>query len=105
MANELKNGEVVCIFPEGELTHDGKMNEFKRGIEKLLEIKPVAVVPACLNGLWGSYFSRKYSGKERKAFRRKWSRISVEFAKPIPPEEVTAQKLFDIISGMKTAEE
>lgn len=105
MAAELNNDEVVCIFPEGELTRDGKMNEFKRGIEKLLEIKPVPVVPACLNGLWGSYFSRKYTGKDKKAFRRKWSRISVEFGKPIPPEEVTAQKLFDVISGMKIAEE
>lgn len=105
MADELRNDEVVCIFPEGELTRDGKMHEFKHGIEKLLKITPVPVVPACLNGLWGSYFSRKYSGSERKVLRRKWSRISVEFGKPIPPEEVTAQKLYDIIAGMKTEEE
>ncbi len=104
MAAELKNDEVVCIFPEGELTHDGKMGEFKHGIEKLLETTPVPVVPACLNGLWGSYFSRKYKGKERKPFRRKWSRISVEFGKPIPPEEATVQKLYDIIAAMKTEE-
>jgi hypothetical protein len=63
------------------------------------------VVPACLNGLWGSYFSRKYSGKEHKLFRRKWSRISLEFGAPIPPAEVTADKLFEVISRMKVEEE
>jgi hypothetical protein len=62
-------------------------------------------VPACLNGLWGSYFSRKYSGKERRPFRRKWSRVSLEFGTPIPPEEVTAEKLFEVISKMKVDEE
>jgi hypothetical protein len=62
-------------------------------------------VPACLNGLWGSYFSRKYSGKERRPFRRKWSRVSLEFGTPIPPEEATAEKLFEVISKMKVDEE
>lgn len=102
---ELKDDEVVCIFPEGRLTHDGKMHEFRSGIEKIIQRIPVPVVPACLNGLWGSYFSQKYSGKERKLFRRKWSRISLEFSAPIPPQKVTADKLFEIISEMKGEEE
>jgi 1-acyl-sn-glycerol-3-phosphate acyltransferase len=102
---ELKNDEVVCIFPEGRLTNDGKLHPFRPGIEKMIQRTPVPVVPAYLNGLWGSYFSRKYSGKEHKLFRRKWSRISLEFGAPIPPTEVTADKLFEVISRMKVEEE
>jgi 1-acyl-sn-glycerol-3-phosphate acyltransferase len=80
------------------------MAPFKTGIEKILARNPVPVIPVCLNGLWGSYFSKKYGKGERKAFRRKWSRITVEFGKPIPPEEVTAEKLYEVISKMKVAE-
>ena len=56
---ELADGEVVCIFPEGKLTRDGEMNEFKRGVEKILERRPVPVMPMALRGLWGSFFSRR----------------------------------------------
>jgi 1-acyl-sn-glycerol-3-phosphate acyltransferase len=94
----------VCIFPEGGLTRDGKMHAFKSGIEKIIQRTPVPVVPACLNGLWGSYFSRKFTGKERRPFRRKRSRISIEFGSPIAPTDVTSEKLFGAISRMKTEE-
>jgi 1-acyl-sn-glycerol-3-phosphate acyltransferase len=31
IAQYLKDGELVCIFPEGKLTADGEINEFKGG--------------------------------------------------------------------------
>ena len=104
IAAELQEDEVVCIFPEGELTRDGKMHAFKSGIEKIVQRTPVPVVPACLNGLWGSYFSRKFTGKERRPFRRKRSRISIEFGRPIAPADVTSEKLFTVIGRMKAEE-
>jgi 1-acyl-sn-glycerol-3-phosphate acyltransferase len=104
IAAELQDGEVVCIFPEGKLTQDGTMREFRSGIEKIIQRTPVPVVPACLNGLWGSYFSKKYSGNERRPFKRKWSRISLEFGTPIPPEELSVKKLFEVIHKMKVDE-
>src|SRR5690606_19831229 len=36
IAEYLRNGEVVCIFPEGKLTGDGEINEFKAGVERIL---------------------------------------------------------------------
>jgi hypothetical protein len=105
IAAELEDDEVVGIFPEGALTDDGKIHPFRPGIEKIVQRTPVPVVPACLNGLWGSYFSKKYRGKEHKPFRRRLSRISAEFGKPIPPPEVTAKKLFEVINRMKMEEE
>ena len=55
----LDEGDLLCIFPEGGITRDGELGEFKGGVMKLLETHPVPVVPLALQNLWGSYFSRK----------------------------------------------
>jgi 1-acyl-sn-glycerol-3-phosphate acyltransferase len=54
----LRNGELVCIFPEGALTMDGQLGEFKQGIRRMLDVCPVPVVPVGLQGLWSSAFAR-----------------------------------------------
>ena len=55
----LKNEELVVIFPEGAITKDGKMAEFKAGIIKILKKTPVPIIPSALTGLYGSMYSRK----------------------------------------------
>ncbi|WP_174190394.1 1-acyl-sn-glycerol-3-phosphate acyltransferase, partial [Klebsiella pneumoniae] len=45
IADYLGDGELVCIFPEGKLTADGEMNEFRAGIERIIEETPVPVIP------------------------------------------------------------
>ena len=54
----LDDGDLLCIFPEGAITRDGELGEFKGGVMKLLERNPVPVVPLALQNLWGSFFSR-----------------------------------------------
>jgi 1-acyl-sn-glycerol-3-phosphate acyltransferase len=58
IARELGDGQLVGIFPEGKLTSDGDMNEFRSGIMKILERTPVPVIPMALSGLWRSLFTR-----------------------------------------------
>jgi hypothetical protein len=58
IARELADGQIVGIFPEGKLTSDGEMNEFRSGITKILERTPVPVIPMALSGLWRSLFTR-----------------------------------------------
>lgn len=62
MSKCLDNGELVCIFPEGKLSHDGSMNKFKGGVKIMLHKNPVPVIPIGLGNVWGSYFSRKQKG-------------------------------------------
>ncbi|MDH4585258.1 MFS transporter [Pseudomonas sp. BN415] len=90
IAEYLRNGEVVCIFPEGKLTSDGELNEFKSGIERILEENPVPVIPMALQGLWGSFFSRDPA---KGLFRRFWSRIRLVAGAPLSPERVDRQTL------------
>lgn len=61
-------------LPEGKLTADGEMNEFRAGIERIIEETPVPVIPMALQGLWGSFFSRD---PNKGFFRRLWSRVSL----------------------------
>ncbi|WP_421684005.1 MFS transporter [Stutzerimonas urumqiensis] len=79
----LAAGELVCIFPEGRLTGDGELNEFKAGIERIVREHPVPIVPMALQGLWGSFFSRD---PQKGFLRRFWSRVTLVAAPPLPPE-------------------
>jgi 1-acyl-sn-glycerol-3-phosphate acyltransferase len=99
---ELAAGEVVCIFPEGKLTRSGDMNEFKNGVERILERRPVPVVPMALRGLWGSFFSRR-DGKAAMSQlpRRFWSRIELIATAPVHGAEATAHELQRIVAGLR----
>lgn len=69
MEEALQNGEALCIFPEGQITRDGKMNTFREGVKVLTDGKQVPIVPAALGNLWGSMFSRSHSFRfPRKLF-------------------------------------
>lgn len=90
---ELSDGQVVCIFPEGKLTKTGETDTFKRGIERIIAETPVPVIPMALDGLWGSFFSHKDGLALTKTPRRFWSKVRITLDKAIPPEEVNAAAL------------
>lgn len=76
-ADALRRGELVCIFPEGKITWDGELNEFKSGVERIMEESNVPVIPMALRGLWGSFFSRRHGPAMSRWPRRFWSRIEL----------------------------
>lgn len=96
----LKNGEVICIFPEGKLTYDGEINEFKSGIEHIIERNAVPVIPVALQGLWHSLFSRNPKRLANR-FKRFRTRVGVVVGEPIPPSEVTKTTLFARIQALR----
>ncbi|MGB9468552.1 MAG: AMP-binding protein, partial [Candidatus Acidiferrum sp.] len=81
----LRNGEVVCIFPEGEITRIGQMLPFRRGFERIIKGIDVPIIPVNIDGIWGSIFS--FSGGH---FLWKWPRtipypVRITFGRPLPP--------------------
>ena len=87
----LTAGDLLCIFPEGALTKDGDIAQFRRGVERIISETPVPVIPMALRGLWGSFFS--YAGGLFKNPSRFWSRVQVRAGAAIAPEEVSVEKL------------
>ena len=80
----IKNGEVVCIFAEGQITRIGQMMPFRRGFERIMKDVEAPIIPVALDGVWGSIFSF-----ERGRFLWKWPRriphpITVNYGKAMP---------------------
>jgi 1-acyl-sn-glycerol-3-phosphate acyltransferase len=98
---ELEAGEVVCIFPEGKLTADGDIAEFKNGLEKIIAKNPVPVVPMALRGLWGSVFSHRGGPALSKMPRRFWSRVELIAAQAVAPESVSAASMRDAVLTLR----
>lgn len=98
-AKVLEKGEVLGIFPEGSITKNGELGQFKNGVSLIIQSCPAIVVPMALEGMWGSFFSRKYGNAMSALPRRFWSKITLHIGKPIPAEEFRVDKLQETISG------
>jgi len=84
----LQAGEVVLIFPEGSISRTGVLMELQRGFELMARRADVPVVPAAVDGLWGSLFS--FSGNKYlwKSPRLMPTPVCVAFGEPIAPKQV-----------------
>ncbi len=96
----LQGGDLLAIFPEGGITRDGTLQEFKGGIMKILAeakthgVEP-AVIPMALTNLWGSYFSRiEKDGAMVRPFRRGlFNRVGLNVGAPVAAPQVSPEDL------------
>jgi acyl-[acyl-carrier-protein]-phospholipid O-acyltransferase / long-chain-fatty-acid--[acyl-carrier-protein] ligase len=80
----LKDGEIVCIFPEGQMTRIGQMLPFRRGMERIIKGVDAPIIPVNLGGVWGSVFSFERGRFLWKLPRRFPYPVTVTFGKPMP---------------------
>ena len=85
-AAKIRAGEIVCLFPEGELSRSGSLLRLRRGYEIIARHAEAPVVPVWLDRLWGSIFS--FQGGR---FFTKWPkalpyRVMVAFGQPLAAE-------------------
>ena len=92
-ARVLKEGEILCIFPEGRITDTGDLYPFRPGLQRILEKEPVPVIPIALRGLWGSFFSRAYGGKAMRRLRGIFFRIALVVGESVAPDRATPEYL------------
>ncbi len=79
----LADGQIVGIFPEGALTTDGEIAKFKGGVERILERRPVPVVPMALKNMWTSMWSKR-DGRMRQMRLPRRFRATIEVVADAP---------------------
>jgi 1-acyl-sn-glycerol-3-phosphate acyltransferase len=102
----LAAGDLLCIFPEGVITRDGELQPFRAGMMKILEHRPVPVIPMALANMWGSFFSRIEGKAMTRPFRRGfYSIVRLTVGAPIPAAAVTPEglreKVLELRGGAK----
>lgn len=101
VSDALRAGHVICIFPEGQLTRDGDVGEFRPGILRILAENPVPVIPVGLSGLWGSLFSFGARGLARILPIRFKSRVDMRIGAPLTPENLTLEGLRRVVLELR----
>jgi 1-acyl-sn-glycerol-3-phosphate acyltransferase len=106
----LQDGDLLAIFPEGGITKDGHLQEFKGGIMKILETAKIQgieppVIPMALTNLWGSYFSRiEKGGAMVRPFRRGiFSRVGLHVGMPMAAHAVQPGVLRERVATLLNA--
>ena len=90
MAEVLKRGRNIIIFPEGTRTKTGKIGEFKKTFAILSRELNVPIVPVAINGAYDALPSGAH-------FPKPWKKIDVKFLKPILPENHSYDSLTDAV--------
>ncbi|HET9418060.1 MAG TPA: 1-acyl-sn-glycerol-3-phosphate acyltransferase, partial [Chthoniobacterales bacterium] len=80
-------GEIVCLFPEGQLERRGVLLRLQRGYELIARHARTRVVPVWLDQLWGSIFSFKGGRFFTKLPRRIPYPVTVAFGKALDAEK------------------
>ncbi|HXH86242.1 MAG TPA: AMP-binding protein, partial [Nitrospira sp.] len=98
----LDNGEIVCIFPEGQITRTGTLLPFRRGFERITKGRSTPIVPVHLDRVWGSIFSFEGGRFLTKVPERLPYPVTVSFGTPLPPD-TPAHQLRDAIRSLGEA--
>jgi acyl-[acyl-carrier-protein]-phospholipid O-acyltransferase/long-chain-fatty-acid--[acyl-carrier-protein] ligase len=82
----MEDGAIIAIFPEGKLTTNGNLMEFKKGFEKIARHSGCPIIPAHIGNIWGSIFSFKHGAPRFRRPEQLPRPISVRFGKALPPD-------------------
>ncbi|MFZ2960393.1 MAG: acyl-[ACP]--phospholipid O-acyltransferase [Candidatus Ozemobacteraceae bacterium] len=83
-SRSITEGDVVCIFAEGQMTRTGQLLPFRRGFEKIMRGVDAPIVPIHLDRIWGSIFSFEGGRFFWKWPRRVLDPVTVSYGKPLP---------------------
>jgi acyl-[acyl-carrier-protein]-phospholipid O-acyltransferase/long-chain-fatty-acid--[acyl-carrier-protein] ligase len=80
----IRNGEVVCIFAEGQITRIGQMLPFRRGMERIMKEADAPVIPVALDGLSGTPSSFRQGRFVWRLPAHIPHPVTVSFGRPLP---------------------
>jgi len=89
MAQVVKLGKKILIFPEGTRTETGEMRAFKKTYSLLSTELNIPVVPIAISGA--------FYGDVKDKMRIRRSKITVEFLPAVSPEGLRSEELNDLV--------
>ena len=89
MAEVVKQGKKVLIFPEGTRTTSGEMGSFKKTYALISSELNIPILPIAISGA--------YYGDPTDRFRIKRTKIIVEFLPAIDPVGLTPDELNELV--------
>jgi acyl-[acyl-carrier-protein]-phospholipid O-acyltransferase/long-chain-fatty-acid--[acyl-carrier-protein] ligase len=95
----LQNGEIIGIFPEGEISYNGEVGKINSGYQKIADSCDGVIVPFYIDGIYGSVLSRsskRYTSTQRW-FRRE---IRIIYGTPLPMNS-NPDMLYNAINTLK----
>jgi acyl-[acyl-carrier-protein]-phospholipid O-acyltransferase/long-chain-fatty-acid--[acyl-carrier-protein] ligase len=99
-ASRIREGEIVCIFPESELSRTGTLIKLHKGFELIARLAECEVIPVWLDGLWDSIFSFEDDWYFLKIPKRIPQVATIAFGSPISARSVeiglTREKLLEL---------
>jgi acyl-[acyl-carrier-protein]-phospholipid O-acyltransferase/long-chain-fatty-acid--[acyl-carrier-protein] ligase len=100
---ELESGELVAIFPEGQISYTGELQPFERGFERIVSGTGAPIVPMHVHGVYGHPLSRK-GGAVFRSWELLWRPlITVRVGEPIYGP-VSPAELQQIVAGLSTGQ-
>src|SRR6266699_4505898 len=85
-AEKIAAGEIVCVFPEGQLERRGTLLRLHRGYELIARHANAQVAPVWLDQLWGSIFSFQGGRFFTKFPKRFPYPLTIAFGEPLKAE-------------------
>ena len=82
----IERGEIVCIFPEGQITRLGMMLPFQRGFARIVKGRDVPIIPIFLDRVWGSIFSRAGGRFFTKVPTKLPYPVTISVGEPLPAD-------------------
>jgi len=90
LAEVLKRGKNIILFPEGTRTHTGMVGQLKKSFAILSTELNVPVVPVTINGAFEAL-------PRGSLIPRPWKKIKVKFHQPIFPEGHSYESLLETV--------
>lgn len=97
---ELCQGNLVAIFPEGQITRNGEVGPFERGYQRVVRGVDCPIVPIHIEGMWGHPLSCK-GGEVFRCWER-WlrPRVTVRVGAPVS-SAITPDELRNVVVGTR----
>ena len=99
----LKDGEVICIFPEGQLTRTGTLCALRKGVETIARKAKCQILPVYMDGLWGSIFSFKGNRFFYKMPKKVPYTFTAAVGDPLDSESITSDNIMNNLRELSSA--